>query len=206
MTQYVIPTIGSSGYFELRPPLDTLIIINERYTCQGLRKLSEYLANNEDPKTLFYNEYSLTQDDYDADILEDMVIASLQSEIGHWLYIPVRYIVNYPITNGIPYRTVMIGVSLPSLPVERDLTYLQTDIENLITDSLGVTPVIKIVETSRVVLVPRDKHDITQSNRTLLSNGRTTDRSRYASLLIDHQNALDKIGALERYIHDHYTP
>lgn len=204
MTDTILPTIGSSGYFELRAPLDTLIVKNERYTCQAIRKISDYLANNEDPKELIYTPNSIDAD-YDIDIKQDVLIVSLQSDNGHWLYIPAKYIIKYPITNGIPYRSIMIGVSLPSMPVARDLSFLETDIANLVTDSLGVTAVIKQVETSRVVLVPVDKHDLSQANRDALGNGRVTDRSRYVSLLIDHQTALDKITSLELYIKNHHT-
>jgi len=205
MAELILPTIGSSGYYELRAPFDTIIIPYERYTCQAIRKISEYLANNENPKTLIYDKYQLTEDDYTSDAEQNMSIVSLQSAKGHWLYVPARYIVTYPITNGIPYRSIMIGVSLPSIPAEKDLSNLETDIGNLIVDTLGVTPAIRLVETSRVVLIPKDKHDITQSTRDATANGRLTDRSRYMSLLLEHQAALDKITALETYIKDNHT-
>ncbi len=200
MDDLILPVIGSSGYFELRQPLDTLIVANERYTCKAIRRLSDYLANNEVPKDDIYTANGLSDSDYSDDIAVDMDIVSLQADNGHWLYIPARFIAKYPIANGIPYRTVMIGISLPSLPVSRDLSNIKTDIENIITDTLGVIPVIKTVETSRVVLVSKEVHDTTNTERTILSEGRVTDRSRYMSLVTDHQLALNKIAELELYI------
>lgn len=206
MTDVILPTIGSSGYYQLRAPLDTLIVENERYTCQAIRRLSEYLANNEDPKVDIYDKYNIPEAEYDSDIVNDAYIISLQSDKGHWLYIPDRYVIAYPVVNGIPYRTSMIGISLPSLPANRDLSFLLTDIENLVTDTLGVIPVIKTVETSRVVLVSKDRHDILQAERDMLSAAKTTDRARFISLMTQYDNALIKIAELEQYIKDHFIP
>jgi len=202
MPDLIIPTIGSSGYFELRSPFDVLIKPNERYTCQALRKLSDYLANNEKPKTDIYDKYTISEVDYDSDIAADMYVVSLQSEKGHWLYVPARYIIKYPIVNGIPYRSMMIALSLPPLPADRDLSFLETDMKNLVADTLGVVAESKVIETSRVVLVAKNKHDLKQAERSALSNGKVTDRSRYMSLVIDHNNALTKIAQLENYIKD----
>jgi hypothetical protein len=204
MSDYgVIPTVGSAGYFELRAPLDTLISIGERHTCQAIRRITEYLSQNEDVLTM-YTDLGIASH-YAQDLVDDVYIASLQSDLGHWLYVPTGYIIAYPLTNGIAYRSVMIGISLPSIPVDRDYTFLETDLSNLIIDALGVTPVIRQVETSRVVLVPQSQHDITQAQRTLVSSGRVTDRSRYMSLQQDHATALAKIQELETYIALHYT-
>lgn len=200
MTELVIPSIGSSGFFELRPPFDQVVLRNEQYTCQGIRKISEYLASNEDVKALVYDANAIDESDYNADAEADMPIVSLQADIGHWVYVPARYIIKYPITNGVPYRTLMIGISLPPMPVERDLTFLTTDLSNLVRDSLGVDVEIKLVETSKIVLVPRTKHNLELSDRYAVSNGRTTDRSRYMSTQVQLDAALAKIAELETYI------
>lgn len=200
MIELVIPTVGSTGYFELRAPFDTKIIVNERHTCQAIRRISDYVANNEDVKQIAYIDNGLTAQDYDTAADANMYIASLQSDRGHWIYVPVDYIVKFPITNGIPYRNITLGVALPPIPVERNLSNIETDIINLIQDTLGVTPIIKQVQTSRVILVAKDKHDLQQSARDAVANGRVTDRSRYMSLVQDHQAALNKITELELYI------
>ena len=201
----VLPTIGSSGAYELRSPLDTLVTPGERYTCQGIRRISDYLANNEDVKQDVYVSQGI-EAEYDADAESDTYIVSLQSAKGHWLYIPARYIITYPIVNGIGYRSLLLGISLASVPVNRDLSFLETELENIIIDTLGIVPVIKQVETSRVVLVSKDRHDIVQMERSALYANRLTDRTRYMSLLQDHQLALQKIALLEQYIKDNFVP
>ena len=200
MADNVLPTIGSSGFFELRAPFNNAILPNEQYTCQAVRKLSDYLANNEDPKAEIYDKYEISGADYEKDIADDVYIVSLQAEVGHWVYVPAKYVVKYPIVNGIPYRTVMLGVSLPAVPVAHDLSFLLTDIQNLVKDTLGVASNAQVVETSKVILVSKDKHDISLVNRAVVANGRSTDRSRYISTLNQLNNANAKIAALEAYI------
>lgn len=200
MLDLVLPTVGSTGYFELRAPFDTKIIVNERHSCQAIRRISDYLANNEDAKQIAYLANGLTAQDYDTAADVNMYIVSLQSDRGHWVYVPADYIVKFPITNGIPYRNITLGVALPPIPVERNISNIETDIIELVKDSLGVTPIIKQVQTSRVILVAKDKHDIQQATRDAVASGRVTNRSRYMDLLQKHQRALDKIEALELYI------
>ena len=200
MNEYILPTVGASGYYTLISPLDTLISTNEKYTCQAIRRISDYLANNEDVFKDIYQKNNISEEDFKADVQIDMYIVSLQSEIGHWLYIPAKYIAKYPIVNGIPYRTVSIAIALPALPVDQELSHIVTDIGNIITDALGVNSSISIVETSRVVLVDKTKHDLSVANRTARTNGRVTDRSRYTALSSDYQTIVNQVVQLENYI------
>ncbi len=204
MANDIIPSIGSSGIFVLKTPLNTLISSSEKYTCLALRKISEYLANNEEVLDIAYIKNGLTESNYNVDYKNDVIIVSLQSDTGHWLYIPVSYIESYPITNGVPYRAVMIGVSLPSIPVTKSLSNIETSIVNLITDNLGVTAIVKTVETSRVILVPKITHDATELARNIIINNNTTDAAKYNKVLQDLQAALDKITSLEQYIIDNH--
>lgn len=205
MTINVIPTIGSSGIFVLKTPLDNLITSSEKYTCLALRKITEYIANNEDVKDIAYIQNGLTESDYNIDYMNNVIIVSLQSETGHWLYIPSTYIESYPLTNGIAYRAVMIGVSLPSIPANKDLSSIEASISNLIVDNLGITPIVKTVETSRVVLISKELHEETELERNIVINNTTTDTARYNKLLQEHQDALDKIAALETFIINNHT-
>lgn len=196
----IIPTVGSSGYFDLRSPFDTKILSGERYTCQAVRRISDYLANNETPLETIYIDAGLTEVEYEVDLKKDMYIVSLQAGTGHWVYVPASYINTLPIVNGIPYRTLMIGVALPAMPADKDFSNIQTAISNLVTDTLGVTPNIKLVETSKTLLLDSAKHDILQSQRNAIISNSGTDRAKHVSAVMTLAQALDKISVLEAYI------
>lgn len=200
MNKYIIPTVGMKGFYTLTPPLDQLVLTGEEYTCQAVRRLSDYLANNEDPEADIYKLYGLTSDDFKADLAEDMYIMSLQSDSGHWVYVPVKYLQAYPDANGVAYRTLMIGVSVGAHPIDKDMAHVKSEIEELVVRLLGVKPVVKQVVTSKPVLVPLDKHEQLQAVRAAKAQTELTDGAKYRGILRQYQMALDAIEALKKYI------
>jgi uncharacterized protein YqgV (UPF0045/DUF77 family) len=197
---FIIPTIGTSGFFQLREPFATLIDGTVRYTCQAIRRVSEYVANNEQVKEDVYDKYQLGDDVWLEDMNSDAMILSLQSETGHWLYVPVRYNISYPNTNGIPYRSIAIGINLPALPANRDFSDVITALQNVIRDTLGVDSKVKIIETSKVSLIDSDIHAQKNAERELVRSTTATDRSNYMSTLQQLTRAIDKIAELENHI------
>jgi hypothetical protein len=199
MSDYIIPEIGSGGSWVLKSPLQSLMVEGEYYICQAVRKLSEYLANNENPLKSIYTALGIGTE-YGDDVVANMEIVSLQSSKGHWVYIPARYIIKYPNINGKAYRTMMLGVSLPSMPVDQDLSHIETDLVNFIHDRLGVTPVIKHLETSRPVMVDESTHTTTMGIRNMAKSQPATDAYRYSVCREQLTAAMDKISKLEEYI------
>ena len=200
MSNRILPTLGSSGTYELAAPYDTKILPEEIYVCKAIRSLSEYISNNQDPKKLVYDYYDLTENDYEDDIKEDMEIVSLQNNDGVWLYVPARYIIKYPQVNGVPYHQVALVCKLPAIEADKDLSFLVNDIKNLIRDYMGIDSQVDVVETSRTIAVSKELSDQMKVERSLASSGRVTDRARYTELLQRHTEALNKIGLLETYI------
>lgn len=197
----VLPDIGLSGVFELRTPFDTKVPNKTKLICKAIRKISDYLASSEDVKELCYLNNGLTEEDYENDLISDTEIVSLQSGEGQWLYVPAGYIVSYPLTNGVPYRSLVIGVNLPQIPVDQDLSDMNTDIANVVKDHIGLLPIISSVETSTIIYVATDKHESNIALRNLEKNNKSY-RTRYieANLTIDALN--NKIQELETYIKD----
>ena len=200
MNNYIIPTVGMRGKFSLSPPLDQLCLPGEEYTCQAVRRLADYIGNNEDPLNDIYLLYELTEADFKRDMLEDMFIASLQSQSGHWVYVPVRYIQTFPDPGGVPYRTLMMGVNLGPQPNEDDFLHLQQEVTDLVIRYVGVVPKIKMVQTSKTVLVPREKHDEIVAVRNSKKTTALTDGSKYREVYLKYERALAQVKALENYI------
>lgn len=153
-----IPAIGTRGLFELATPFDKMVAKGVEYSCKAIRRLSDYLANNEDPYAIIYEPQGISDDIFKEDMEEDAYIICLQSRKGHWLYVPYRYVLSYADGSGVQYHSVMLNFSLPSIPVDLDLTGLQADIQELIKGQLGVNSVSNVTETSKIVLVPLEDH------------------------------------------------
>lgn len=197
---YVVPTVGSSGFFELREPFNSKIDKNVRYTCQAVRRLSAFIADNEDVKKSIYDENKIAEDVYMEDLANDTQVASLQGETGQWLHVPIRFIIAYPNTNGIKYRTMAFSVGLPAMPVDKDMSAVHTAIANVVKELLGVNCVVENVETSKVTLVSSEKHNAKQIERAMVTGIPTTDRGLYMRTLRQLEDANGQIAALEAFI------
>lgn len=200
----VIPTIGARGFYNLASPFDTKFSANEMYTCQAIRRIGDYLALNEDPYTNVYLDNGLTEADFDSDQQENMYIVSLQSDKGQWLYVPARFILSYPIMNGIPYQTMMLGVGLGAIPAEMDLSALQNLVSDVIFDNLGIRPQISPVVLSKQKLIARADHEQIQAARLAQATQKKSFYSRYRDMVTLYDKALTKLAALENYIKAHH--
>jgi len=200
MEQSILPVLGSQGTYELLPPFDTKITPEEIYTCKAIRSISEYISYNQDAKKEVYDYYGLSDEDFEEDVKNDIQIISLQNDDGVWLYVPSRFISKYPDANGIPYKQIAIVTKLPALKSDRDLSFLITDIDNLVKDSLGVSSNVSIVELSRTISVVKELSIQMEAERSLLTSGKSTDRSRYISLKNELESLLERIKKLEEYI------
>lgn len=199
----VLPPIGTRGIYAFIPPFDQYCDTGVEYTCQGLRRISEYIASNEDVKALVYTKYGIEQS-YDEAVEKDYTIVSLQSRKGHWLYVPENYISNHPSGDGVQYRTVMLTCALPSIPVSTDLSNVMIDVASLVKTSLGVDAKINYVETSRIVLVSQAKHIETATRRSIAAT-RPNNHSEVLRLTQKVAQLQSTILELENYIRNHTT-
>lgn len=200
MSLHILPVVGSKGFHEFAPPFDTHALENTEYECKAVRRLSDILASNEEPLKDIYEKYGLSEEDYQRDLDEDAYVVSFQSSGGHWLYIPYRYILKYPSVDGVAYRSVMVVISLPSIPVHQDLTELKDELVDIARTTIGADVSSRQVDSSRVVLVPYELHEQTQVQRNIQINGRQTQRSRIHKLETDNAELLRKVQHLESYI------
>lgn len=173
MTTKLLPVVGSRGLYQLIPPFDTLSTQGVEYTCQAVRRLSEMIANNEDPKLSIYTEYGLSDIVYEDDLKTDAYIVSLQSAKGHWLFVPYRYISSYPSGDAVPYRTVMLQFSVAALPVAFDYSDLMDRVSDTIRHTTGVNVESRVTQTSQVTLVRQAIHEAHELNRSLNRTGTT---------------------------------
>lgn len=198
MTMVITPPLGAKGIYSLASPFDRLVDTGIEYTCLAVRKLSDYIAANENPKDLIYKTYGI-EPSFDDDLAKDVYIVSLQSRRGHWLYIPEQYVLAFPSGSGHRYRSVSLVFALPSLPVTTDLTVIQTEVMELIKARLGVDVKSKPVETSQVTLVTDDRHVEISTARTLAktANGSWEEMQHLRN---HNQELRNKIALLEAHI------
>lgn len=196
--RYLIPQIDSKGWFDIQEPFATHN--KAQYTCKAIRKLSDYVSSNEDAFELVYSPVGLSLDVYEADLAKDMPIIGLQNNSGHWHYFPARALLAYPDATGVPYQRKGVHISLPPMPVARDITFLKKELEDLIRDRLGVVCGISYVDASAVQLVTEDKHQTETLARAAAANATPTKAAYIRTLESQADKMLKHIALLEAYI------
>ena len=201
----IIPVIGSRGVFTLRAPFNLLIVEGVEYSCQAVRKISDYIANNEDPSALVYKKYDLPDTVYDEDKAEDAYVVCLQSAKGHWLYVPYRYIETFPTGDGIQYCSYILNFSLPGMPLRQDLNPLMLELQQRIKLALGTEVKMRITQSSQISLLTKEEHEAAQLRRDLNKSG---DGLLQTVVFLERQNQtlLQKLEFLENYVKTHMTP
>lgn len=197
---YIIPPVGAKGFYVFAAPFNTLALPDDEYTCRAVRNLSDYINNNEDALSIVYLQAGLTSTDYQNDLAVDMMIVSLQSQVGHWLYVPVRFIESLPQTAGIPYQNKVIAINIGAVPATQDFTALQTALSNTVAGMYGVTPQIQIVVTSKTSLVPYATDQQIQQARQGRITMATTESAQIKVLQTQNAALQTKLSALETYI------
>ena len=198
LEKYIIPFIGSRGFWDIRSPFQTNK--GALFTCKAVRKLSDYVSSNEDALELVYKAKGLGENEYQKDLSEDMVIICLQTDEGYWHYFPASHLITYPDPNGVPYQKRGIYINLPAMPVERDLTFLDAELRDKILSTLGVSSVVSFVEASKVSLVPEEKHVATDIVRQARVTSTVTQYGRIQELETANQELIKKLQQLEAYI------
>ena len=205
MPNLIIPTIGLTGYYPLSAPFDGHVIENEKYTCHAIRRIGDYVALNEDIKAIVYDFYGLTNEDFENDRKDNMYILSLQSESGEWLYVPARFLLSYPIVNGVGYRSTALSLSLGAIPEDFDLEPIKTMISDIVFDTLGIRPNIAQVITSKTILVSSENHASIEAARLIRATSKRSFFSLYKDTQIQLTKCLTKIQELELYIKNHFN-
>lgn len=205
MTLKIIPVIGSRGYYELAEPFDKDVVHHIEYTCQAVRRLSELIANNEKPWENIYKAREIDETVYEQDLADDAYVVSLQSNQGQWLYVPNRYILSYPSTDGVAYRSVMMTISLPPLPISQDLTALIMDLKDMSEALLGVSVIVKPVETSKRVLISNEIHEAKMIERRGRQEDSTTLYAQNIALQKQNMELNERLKRLEAFILQHHT-
>lgn len=200
MVQDIIPPLGSIGTYTFRAPFDTTLSQTDMYTCQATRTISELLSDNVDVLAKYYIANGLSEVDYNLAVKNNTVIVTLQADVGVWVHLPANYIITPPVSNGIPYHVIALGISLGPIPVSTNLAPIKSSMVNLIRDNFGIISDVKELQVSKVKIVPYANDVAIRNARKSLITVKTTDTARLLTLQQNYNNALLKIQQLEAYI------
>lgn len=195
-----LPSVGSKGVFILTSPFAEKLYNNEVRTCKSIRSIDDFFSEGQDPKKDTYTANGISDAEFEYDHTNEVPLIGLESESGDWLFVPARYIKAYPRVDGVQYRGLTLVVSLPLMPVTKDLTALKDKISEYCSNHIGVANIpVSEVETSKPISVTNDFHILTQDSRVTLDQGGNY-YVQYQAQLIANQALIDKVAELEAFI------
>ncbi len=200
MGQSIIPMLQASGLYTLSAPWNTALLPSINYTCIGIRSLRELVAGGEDPFTLYYAPMGLTQAQYNTDLQNQVCMISLQASNNSMVYVPSSYIASFPDGGGVPYRVMLLSISLAAIPDTLNLYSITQKIEADVLDYIGVTSTVRSVAISPVMLLNQADAASTEAARLANITTSTTDAAALIAMTAKYTSAVQQINELESYI------
>lgn len=192
--------IGVKGYYELLDPFSNLITQSIIHECIAVRNITELVASGVDVLNTIYVANGLSEKEYDLAIELNTRIITLQNESGQTYLAPSNYFKGFPLTSGMPYCDITLGVALGPLPETKDLAALTESISNIVKDYLGITPEIQPIQTSASMVISHDDHDSIEVARNAIITQSTTDSSKLIEANRKLELAYTTINKLEEFI------
>jgi hypothetical protein len=202
MATAIVPSINSSGIFTLAAPFEAMLTAGMSYTCRAVRTIADLVADGKDPYTDTYVANGLTQTQYNTDVANGVCIVSLAptSTSGTTVYVPSSFITALPSSGGVNYQILGLLVNMGALPVSTDLTYLKTQISEIVQNTIGSTPTLTAAKLSAVSLLSSADDAKYQAARALLISSSQTNLAKALTNEAALASATQKITALEAYI------
>ena len=159
------PSIGDNGFFKLKAPYSVLVADETLYTCQSIRTINDFIAAGESVYEKFYLPLSVSVDQYQQDLVDNVYITGLQAGTGEWVFVPSSFIEAAPISNGVKYIPVVVGISLGAIQDAFNLEAIIAQFKDIVINTLGVTPEVKGVVVGSAKWMTNEEHELLEAAR-----------------------------------------
>lgn len=191
------PPLFVTGRWDLEDPF--VVSAKAIYTCKAVRSFDDLWALGIDPFERYYVPKGIDRAAYEKDIRNLANIVTLMSDNYPTLYVPDTYIKSYPDSTTIPYRHVVLSLSLGAIPDSLVLDDFKDKIQQMAVASLGIETVVREHQAGNLSEgVDQLSHRVIEKNRL----ARIVDnQTEYAKLLSAKEEAAqlrEYVGILEK--------
>lgn len=201
MATKLTPPLLAKGRYELKMPFQ--VDPGKIYTCMAIRSFDDIYELGEDVYETYYQPHNLSQEVFERDKELQTNIITLMSEDGPVVYVPDTYIVSYPAMGDVAYSHVVLSISLGAIPDYLSLDFLKDQLANVASDTIGITPEVKVHVAPHAGVVTPEEHEIAEVNRLAAIKNRTTDYAKLKELQNQNAALQERIATLEQIIIDH---
>lgn len=206
MAMALIPPIGTSGIYKLASPFAAKLQSGMSYRCEAVRRVIDFVELGVDVYEEFYLPEGISRDQYNLDVSNQVAIISLVASSGHFVHVPSTYILAYPDIGGVPYTVMVLGLELGAIPNYMDLTGLKYAIQNLVRDTIGVTPQVREVVISAVQKLSQSDHDALENARRSYITNSQTDRAKALTLQNQFNTLQQQYNELQAWVQANMPP
>lgn len=144
--------VGSRGNVVFKAPFDKYNT-NLEWTITAIQTIPHLTAFSIDVFDLVYTQEDLQESDYQEDIDQEVSIIAFSNDAQDILYVPADRVDLTSTENSYEYMEIGLGIPLPPLPLNIDLTGLKNDIKVLIKEKLSYDVNVEQVQMSGITLV-----------------------------------------------------
>lgn len=195
------PKIYARGKWTISSPFT--VPSTSIYTCMAIRSIDDLIARNIDPYAMFYAPNGIDTTKYEQDVDNLVNIITLMSDIEPMVYVPDTYILSYPDITVVPYRHLVLSLSMGAVPDTLVLDDLINKVKEYSLSSIGIDPTVKINQNN-VISEGLDltAHQVYENNRlaNIVNNKSNYQLLTEANARIDELNTY--ILALEQIVKD----
>lgn len=174
------PPLLTKGRYTLIQPFTTDAAV--LYTCASLRTFKECEVAGLDVLNEVYIENGLVASDYQRDYKAGALLVTLMSNTESPIFVPDTYIESYPNLGEVTYNHIILAISLGAIPDFLNLTFLQSQIQAITSDVIGITSEVKLVRADSFGVITPEEHEAMEVARLAAIRLRTTDRAKSIDL------------------------
>lgn len=194
------PPIAVKGQFKLITPWS--VDADRFYECNAIRSFPELLERHVDIFATVYEPMGLDVSIYERDRLMGANIITLMSDLHPVIHVPDTYIESYPDMSGMEYHHIVLSASLGAVPSYLDLSFLQQQMLNVVTEVVGVTPKVEIHSAPHTGFINFDQHTVLEANRRAAISQIKTDHGKLKDVQDQNAALIEKVRILEQVIKD----
>ncbi len=200
------PPMNARGTYQLTQPW--IAPAQVIYTCKAIRSFTDIYDDGVDVYATYYQPVGLTQAQFQLDVVANANIITLIADSSdpntlfggsYIIYVPDTYILAYPSTSNVPYSRMALCVDLGPLPDYVDLTALQAQVTNTVSDTIGVVaPNLNIYtyKAPSTGTVTGTQNNVLEAARLAAVTNRTTDYALNKQLTTQIANLQQQISTL----------
>jgi len=197
-----IPSVGAKGKFKFGTPYDKLTNAEQVYTVVSVDSIPNLVNSGKDPLVNIYRLVGRTDNDYNNDLNNKIVIITFSTGGKETFSIPANKILSTPILDGHIYRQTQLVVPLGLMPIIEDYKPILKDLKNLMWDRLGVNSVPVVMYTSAESMLTEQKNIEVANMRNSRILSKETDNQKLKALQIEYAKLADEYSVLVKYVED----